>query len=222
MPDPTLARRVLLTGLGLGAAALASAPAQAQTQSPWRPTLDPKDDWMELPGQHRLVFDALSPKGADEAASFTTNYYLTTKSGYGLEPSDLATIVILRHMATPFGYNDAMWAKYGAIMSRIMKYTDPKTKKPPTSNLLNASDPKAPPGKDASIPALVAKGVHFAICGAATHFLAGEIARKTKADAGDVQKELESNLIPNAHMVPSGITAVNRAQERGYAFSYVG
>jgi len=35
-----------------------------------------------------------------------------------------------------------------------------------------------------------------------------------------VVKEITENLIGNAHMVPAGILAVNRAQERGYSFIY--
>jgi intracellular sulfur oxidation DsrE/DsrF family protein len=69
---------------------------------------------------------------------------------------------------------------------------------------------------------MVGKGVHFAVCGAATHFIAGVIAKKTKAKADDVYAELAANLVANSHMVPAGIVAVNRAQERGYAFSYIG
>ena len=37
----------------------------------------------------------------------------------------------------------------------------------------------------------------------------------------EVELSLTENLIPNGHMVPAGIVAVNRAQERGYTFSYV-
>jgi intracellular sulfur oxidation DsrE/DsrF family protein len=33
-------------------------------------------------------------------------------------------------------------------------------------------------------------------------------------------KEMAANLIPNARLVPAGIVAVNRAQERGYSFVY--
>ena len=42
-----------------------------------------------------------------------------------------------------------------------------------------------------------------------------------KYGKSDIFKELTENLIPNAHMVPAGIVAVNRAQERGYSFAYV-
>jgi hypothetical protein len=34
--------------------------------------------------------------------------------------------------------------------------------------------------------------------------------------------ELVSNLVGNAHLVPAGIVAVNRAPERGYSFANAG
>jgi intracellular sulfur oxidation DsrE/DsrF family protein len=34
--------------------------------------------------------------------------------------------------------------------------------------------------------------------------------------------ELAANLVGNSRLVPAGIVAVNRAQERGYSFAYVG
>jgi intracellular sulfur oxidation DsrE/DsrF family protein len=56
----------------------------------------------------------------------------------------------------------------------------------------------------------------------ATRRFAGAIAAAQKLDVEAVYKELTSNLIRNSHMVPAGIVAVNRAQERGYAFADAG
>ena len=39
----------------------------------------------------------------------------------------------------------------------------------------------------------------------------------TGGDADTIYNELAANLIPNSHLVPAGIVAVNRAQERGYS-----
>jgi intracellular sulfur oxidation DsrE/DsrF family protein len=41
----------------------------------------------------------------------------------------------------------------------------------------------------------------------------------TGQTADAVFDELKANLVPNAHLVPVGIIAVNRAQERGYSLS---
>ena len=43
-------------------------------------------------------------------------------------------------------------------------------------------------------------------------------SRATNGTTDDIYKELTSNLVANAHMVPAGIVAVNRAQEHGYTF----
>jgi intracellular sulfur oxidation DsrE/DsrF family protein len=72
-----------------------------------------------------------------------------------------------------------------------------------------------------SITDLGSKGVQFAVCGLATKVNAGLLAGKT-GDANAIEAELKSNLVPNARIVPAGISAVNRAQEHGYSFAYVG
>ena len=48
------------------------------------------------------------------------------------------------------------------------------------------------------------------------------IAKGGRASTDDIYKELAANLLANSHLVPAGIVAVNRAQERGYTFAYVG
>jgi intracellular sulfur oxidation DsrE/DsrF family protein len=35
-----------------------------------------------------------------------------------------------------------------------------------------------------------------------------------------INEELIANVVNNSHMVPAGIVAVNRAQERGYSFAH--
>ena len=43
------------------------------------------------------------------------------------------------------------------------------------------------------------------------------IARAVDGKREDIYKELAANLIDRARLVPAGIVAVNRAQERGYS-----
>ena len=52
----------------------------------------------------------------------------------------------------------------------------------------------------------------------ATHGFAEEAARRMDEHQSrrPLYKELTANLVANARMVPAGIVAVNRAQERGY------
>lgn len=169
------------------------------------------DDWFELPGKHRLFFDALTAKGADEAPLFAGNFFNANKSSYALENADLAVVICLRHHATPFAFNDAIWAKYGAALSDRINFVDPKTKTAPIVNVHAAAHVEA-----------VKRGVHFAICDMATHFFSGVAAAKAGADADAVYKEFVASTFGNSHFVPAGIVAVNRAQERGYSIAYVG
>ena len=119
---------------------------------------------------------------------------------------DLAIIVVARHISTAYGYNDAMWAKYGATLAGPAPSADAQAKEPPKAN------PTA-----ASLVALVNQGVQFAVCSMATRRLAGMIARAAGGNADAVNSELIANLVGNGRMVPAGIVAVNRAQERGYS-----
>jgi intracellular sulfur oxidation DsrE/DsrF family protein len=48
------------------------------------------------------------------------------------------------------------------------------------------------------------------------------IAKETGVEEDTVRKELVSNVIGNAVVVPAGVIAVTRAQERGYALVSIG
>ena len=61
--------------------------------------------------------------------------------------------------------------------------------------------------------------MQLAVCSVATRGFAGAIAEVTGGNAADnINNELVANLVGNSRMVPAGIVALNRAQERGYSF----
>jgi intracellular sulfur oxidation DsrE/DsrF family protein len=219
MTDELRPRRAFLSQFGAGAAALGAvvgssvaASAQAPAAAPARHT---EDDWLDqLPSRHRIVFDTTTPTGAEDARRYASNFFTANKSGYALAATDVGVVLILRHQSTAFGYNDVIWAKYGAALSEELKYTDPRTKTAPIVNAMNATGE--------SLDALSAQGAHFGVCSMATRRIAGILARKAGTDVEAVFKELSANLIRNAHLVPAGIVTVNRAQERGYTFAYGG
>jgi intracellular sulfur oxidation DsrE/DsrF family protein len=222
------ARRSFLSRLGGGfaafGAALGAQSATALAQAPasgagWHPARHAEDDWFDkIPGKHRTFLDAISAHGVSEALHFASNIITTSKSGYGLDSSDVAIVVCLRHGATAFAFNDTIWGKYGEPLSAQTKFTDPKTNAAPTKNLYNSPEFK----RDETFDALIKLGVHFAVCDKSTQGLSGNLARKTEGKQDAVYKELLANVIPNGHMVPSGIVAVGHAQEHGYAYAYCG
>src|SRR4051794_39316765 len=115
----TTHRRRFLARLGLGSAALGtffgSTSARAESRaSAAGPTPHELDDWMNaLPTAHRMVFDTVSAAGARDTQHYAMNVFNANRTGYGLDKHDVGVILVLRHNATPFGFNDAMWDKYG-------------------------------------------------------------------------------------------------------------
>ena len=212
------ARRSILSGIGAAVAAIAIGSKRAAAQAPggdFQPARHEQDEWLtRLPGKHRTIIDCATVSGAGEGILYANNLYVGNKNGYQLNESDVAVVVCLRHLATVFAYNDAMWAKYGQAMS---SFVDPKTKQVPATNLLNSSDyGRALPNNGISILSVVKRGTHFAVCEMATRRIAGQVASAVKADPQALFKELGANLIPNGHLVAAGVVAVNRAQEYGY------
>ena len=121
------ARRSFLARFGATAAALSFGSAKALAErselaqpSPtpserWQPARDAKDDWFDqVPGKHRLFFDTLTAAGLSEAMGFADNYFTASKSGYGLETSDVAVVICMRHMSTMFAFGDSFLAPSGA------------------------------------------------------------------------------------------------------------
>jgi intracellular sulfur oxidation DsrE/DsrF family protein len=219
MADKRHVRRAFLSRLGTGATAagltvLGAAPAAAQSAgtSERRARRHAEDDWLDrIPGAHRFLLDTITPEGFDNALRFASNYFTANKSGYGLSNEDLAVVIVARHHSTPFAYTDGMWGKYGAPLASRNAFVDPATKQPPTVNIYRAR-----------IEELLRQGVHLAVCQMATRNLSGIVAKATGTDTEAIYRELVGNLLNNAHMVPAGIVAVNRAQERGYSFAYGG
>ena len=215
-----VARRSFLSRLGAGLAAVgaavgidsSTATAQGSSAGRWQAARHGEDDWFDkIPGKHRTILDAVSTRGVGDALHFASNIITTSKSGYGLESADLAIVISLRHGATAFAFNDAMWAKYNKAFSRRMDWVDPKTQEPPAVNLYTRQ-----------LTNFIKQGVHLAVCNLTTRAYTQIIARETQRPDDEIYKELTSNTVGNAHFVPAGVVAATRAQERGYSIISIG
>lgn len=226
-------RRLMGAGMVVAAAGIAAcssgAKSEAQATGSWEPTAENLDSWLDKPGtRHRMVFDSLTGEGGAEALDFANNFIHVNESAYGVKPEQLGVVVILRHMSTPYGYNQAVWAKYGKGFAEKMGLKGEAAKAAATTNPLLAAAPmlETPPKgmewiNQNSLPDLASKGVRFAVCGLATKAIAAMVAGKT-GNADAIEAEFKSNLVPGALIVPAGISALNRAQEHGYSFAYIG
>ena len=224
IPKSPVARRSFLTRIGLGVTAFGAVfaartpPAVAQSNSigsDWQPARHPRDDWFdELPGSHRFILDNTTATGFSGAMLYANNFINVNKDEYGLEDSDMAVVIVARHFSTPFAFNDAMWEKYGETLTRMSQY-EARGGQTPTANPYGANG-----SGFLSLDILFDKGVQIALCNVATQNYTGGIARAVGADPDAIYDEVTSNLVANARLVPAGIVAINRAQERGYTFSF--
>jgi len=217
-------RRAVVTGMGAVIASLtvaASGTANAQEQSSgFQPSRHAEDSWFDdLSGNHRVYIDSSTAMGGQDALRYAFNIMNAHLNAYNGSDDDYAMIVCYRHASTPFGYNDAMWEKYGELLNARMGITDPETNETPVRNIANVGNG---PFSGATIDAMVARGVRFAICATATRGMAGMIAGRTGQEAEDVNAELQANAIPNARFVSAGVMGVTRAQEYGYSLLYAG
>src|ERR1700686_254756 len=210
----SMARRLFLARLGVGAgvvgATVVNSPgpaAQAAADTPWRPARHTQDDWYDkIPGVHRFLFDTSTGDSMGWALQLATNYFTANQEVYGLKESDLAVVIVARHKSTSFAYNDAIWAKYGKTITEQSEFMDPKTKEPPKINVYGPLGETPQAGK---MEALIKNGVQFAVCQMSTRGIATRIAKANGVEIDGIVKEITSNLIGNAHMVPAGVLAVN-------------
>ncbi|MEO7995835.1 MAG: hypothetical protein ABI852_00235 [Gemmatimonadaceae bacterium] len=205
-------RRSFLARLAAAGTAIAGVIAlpSASSAQPARSATHPADAWLDdLKGQHKNIYDCTSVENGPNGWSFARNF-LTANTGpiYQLKDADVNAIVCVRHLATVFGFNDAMWAKYKLGESQKVSEGGVALVKNPQLNTATT---------------LSQRGVIVAICGMAT----GRIARTVATDAGmsaaDVEADLRANLVtPTARVVAAGVIVTNRAQEKGFTYTYVG
>jgi hypothetical protein len=226
MTASSMPRRDFVTHLGTGAAALtiasavgckpADAPAAAAASSP---APDELEQWLAtFKGANKCIYDCVQAPGASDGILFARNLLTLSHEKLGTNDADMSILVSFRHLATPFGYNDAMWEKYPPF-AELLKFTDPTTKKPARRN--EPLHDEVEGFSDASLPGLKTHGVQFTVCGAATTFIAGLLAGP-KGDAKAIETELSSNLVPGARIVPAGVVVVQRAQKAGFAYTFAG
>jgi intracellular sulfur oxidation DsrE/DsrF family protein len=213
MPIPTqdsVVRRSFLARLAAVAGALGVAlPSAAFAQSSRAPT-HPADAWLDdLKGLHKNIFDCTSVENASIGLAFARNF-LTANTGpvYQLKDADVNVIVCVRHSASVFGFNDVVWAKYKLGDSQKVNEGGAPAVKNPHATTVND---------------LAKRGVIVAVCGMATTRIARTVAADTGLNAADVEADLRANLVtPTARVVAAGVIVTNRAQEKGFTYTYVG
>jgi len=199
-----------LAAVGTAIAGVVALPSTSAARSSHAPT-HPADAWLDdFKGQHKNIYDCTSVENGPMGWTFARNF-LTANTGpiYQLKDADINAIVCVRHSASVFGFNDAMWSKYK--LGESQKVNDgggaPAVKNPQV-NVAND---------------LAKRGVIVAVCGMAVARIARTVASDAGSTPADVEADLRANLVtPTARVVAAGVIVTNRAQERGFAYTYVG
>ena len=219
-------RRKFLGNIAAGAAALGmlSIPSSIKAAPKLFEQTDDADEWFkQIKGKHRVVFDATRPH---EIMPFAwPRVFLMTNEMTGTPSKDSSVVVVLRHDAIPYAFEDRIWAKYK--FGEMFKADDPATK---TASVRNPFAKPAPgeykiPGfgpVPIGINELQASGVMFAVCNAAMTVYSTVTADQMKMSAADVMQDWKSGLLPGIQIVPSGVWALGRAQEHGCAYIFAG
>jgi intracellular sulfur oxidation DsrE/DsrF family protein len=198
-----------LATLGAGLTGVAALPSRSDGQSSRGPT-HPADAWLdELTGQHKNIYDCTTVENGPTGWAFARNFLIAnTGPIYQLKDSDVNAIVCLRHLATVFSFNDDMWARYK--LGDSQKVLENGVAAVRNAHVATANE-------------LAKRGVIVAVCGMATGRIARQVAMRDGTNFADVETDLRANLVtPTARVVAAGVIVTNRAQEKGFAYTFVG
>lgn len=226
--DPHNSRRDFLGQLALGATSLGLAsfanPLQLEAAFKRPSNKEEPEAWLKkLTGKHKLLLDVPRP---NEILPFAwPKVFLLTNAATGTPASECSVVVVLRHDAIPFAMEHALWEKYK--FGEVFKFDDPATK---TASLRNPFWQPKPndfvvPGigpVDIGIDQLQKDGVIFCVCNMAITVLSAVVAANMGMDAATVKDEWLAGVLPGIHVVPSGVWALGRAQEKGCGYCYAG
>lgn len=215
-------RRKFVGTLAAGASGLLAAvpgPAMADKPAGAAGGTDAEAWFDQVKGTHRIVYDA--PEPHDGFPFIWTWVYYTTNNQTGSPDNDLTAMVVLRHNAIPFAMEDRLWAKYK--FGEFFKITDKNTNAPAVRNPY-----WIPKEKDFPVAAiegmqkLQQRGAMFCVCDMALTVYSGFISQGMQLSQEEVKKDWLTGILPGIQVVPSGVWAISRAQEKKCAYCYAG
>jgi len=177
------------------------------------------DAWLgKITGTHKQVFDTPSWNSGFPFA--WSRVFLMSNAEVGAKPSDVSVVIVIRHEAIPLGMQSALWEQYK--FGEAFKIKDGKSGVPLTMNPFYQPKEGALPLPGMAIDELQKDGVLIGICNMALTVYSMKFAKELNRDAAEIKKEWVAGLLPGIQVLPSGVLAVNRAQERGCTYCFAG
>ena len=220
--NKTTSRRNFIGAMGTGATLAFSAmasPLAAAIPDELKSIHEAEAWFNKVKGKHRIVYDATEPH--DAFPIIWSWVFYKTNNQTGTPDNELTSVVVLRHGAIPFAMEDRLWEKYK--FGERFKVNDPLTSAPAIRNPYWIPDAKM--WIDFGIEGIKKqqeRGVMFCVCDMAITVNSMMTAQAMNANPEEVKKEWIGGLLPGVQVVPSGVWAVNRAQEKGCSYCYAG
>jgi intracellular sulfur oxidation DsrE/DsrF family protein len=171
-----------------------------------------------IKGKHRMVFDSVT---ANDGFSVIWSYtFLTTHNQTGTADNDLTAMVVLRSKAIPLAFDDKIWSKFK--LGKMFKLIDYDTNASAERNLYWAPKAGEMPEDGMAIKSLMERGAMFCVCETAIKMTSRVYAKGKGLDPEEIKKEWIAGILPGIQVVPSGVWAINRAQENGCSYCSAG
>src|SRR2546422_1200631 len=207
----------LAAAMALGVTGLTPLRLEAQSEAPRTTGANPDfEAWLnKITGKHKMVFDA--PEVNSGMPVVWPRVWLNgNNENYGTKDTDNSAVIVLRHAGIPIAMQDALWVKYKLGEAFSIKDGDAAA----TRNIFAKQMPLPLPGT--GIEQLLASGAQFGVCNVALTVYSGMVAQKMNMDAATVKADWVAGLMPGVQVVPSGVLAVSRAQEKGCNYCFAG
>lgn len=206
----------LMAGATVGITALSS-PLFASAPSP---VFEDADTWFKkVKGKHKVVYDA--PEPHDGFSVIWSWVFYKTNNETATPDSDMTAVVVLRHNAIPFAMDSKLWDKYK--FGEAFGVKDPATDQPAVQNPYWIPD--NPMWKTLGVDGIKRmqeRGAMFCVCDMALTVYSMMTAQKTGGTPEEIKKEWVAGLLPGIQVVPSGVWALGRAQEKGCGYIFAG
>jgi intracellular sulfur oxidation DsrE/DsrF family protein len=218
-PTRHISRRNFVGSLGTAVTSIiASSTAFAREASPKSNWSETEEWFKKIKGSHRIVYDATS---IHDGFSIVWSWvFLDSNHKTGSKDEDLTSIVVFRHNAFALALGNEIWSAYK--LGKLLKIADPFSGIPVATNPYWDPAQGVMPESDMSIKMLMERGVMFCVCDRSLSMNSAVVARKRNLNAEKVKAEWIDGLLPGIQVVPSGVWAINRAQEHGCSYCFAG
>ena len=217
--DPArLPRRGFLTRLSAavaGITAIATHPGGARAAPPSSARESDPDAWIDrMNGKDRLLLHAhqqLMP-----AIVGARNILVNGRELYGV-PERESSVAVASHGPAIGGlFRDEIWQRF--TLGERYELKDPKTGAPALRNPYLTAQEGWP--NDATVPALMERGVLFVVCNVAVRNLSRRIVKEGES-AEALHEELVAGLVPGVVVVPDLFVAISHAQKKGVGYLFI-